>query len=356
MTKRRGFSPTWVSAPGDTIADVLTERRISIEEFARQLGETVERTEALIQGKAPITIGTARKLNSAIGATIEYWMSRDFQYREQVAQLREEGRDWLRDLPIRDMVRFGWIERVRPDQELEAALRFFNVASLQEWHAKYKSVEALAAFRSSASFESRAASVAAWLRRGEIEAERIECAAWDPVRFEASLRVAKRLTRNRHPNAFIPQLRQICAECGVAVVVVRYPNGCRASGAARFISPLKGLMQFSFRHMSDDQFWFTFFHESAHLLRHPHKGIFIEGIETDGTREEREADKFASDFLLPSEIRGQITRQQLTTKSIIRLAQRAGVSPGIVVGQLQHEGVIGYNRFNSLKRRFVWSE
>lgn len=356
MTKKREFMPKWVSAPGDTIADILADRRMSTSDFARRIGETAESAEALLHGKTPITLGTARKLNDTLGATVEYWMSRDFQYREGVARQHQERRAWLRSLPLHDMVRFGWIERVRPNDEFEVCLRYFGVSSLQAWHAKYRAVERLAAFRKSASFESRPASLAAWLRRGELEAEDIKCRPWDPERFMATLSKARALIRKKDPKIFLPALQQICAESGVAFVVVRYPNGCRASGATRFLSPKKALMQLSLRHMSDDQFWFTFFHESAHLIQHSNKDIFVEGIDGDGSREEREANEFASDILIPNQYYSQMLKQPITTKSVIRMAQRMGLSPGILVGQLQHRGLIGFNRFNRLKRRFAWSD
>ena len=44
----------------------------------------------------------------------------------------------------------------------------------------------------------------------------------------------------------------------------------------------------------------------------------------------------------------------LNGREVIRLARLAGVSPGIVVGQLQHISKIERNQLNSLKERFRW--
>src|SRR2546425_7404609 len=41
----------------------------------------------------------------------------------------------------------------------------------------------------------------------------------------------------------------------------------------------------------------------------------------------------------------------LDGREVIRFARRVGVSPGIIVGQLQHYGRIKHNQLNSLKRR-----
>ena len=38
----------------------------------------------------------------------------------------------------------------------------------------------------------------------------------------------------------------------------------------------------------------------------------------------------------------------------VRFARRIGISPGIVVGQLQHMGKLNYRQMNGLKRRYTW--
>ena len=98
----------------------------------------------------------------------------------------------------------------------------------------------------------------------------------DQSGFEADLPTIRRLTREKDPGQFIPRLKEACAARGVAVAIVRGPNGWRASGAARFLSPTKALIQLSFRYLSDDQFWFTFFHEAGHLLLHGKDLLFLE--------------------------------------------------------------------------------
>lgn len=86
------FCPDWASAPGDTILDILKERDLSVSEFGRRMGHTPEATRNLLHGRAMITIGTARRLEQVLGASVEFWMSRDFQYRQDVERLN--AADW----------------------------------------------------------------------------------------------------------------------------------------------------------------------------------------------------------------------------------------------------------------------
>jgi len=351
------FRPDWVSAPGDTIRDILRERGLSVADFARQIGYTVQQATELLQGRTAITIAIARSLERHFGASVAFWMSRDFQYRQDATRLQPDDSGWLTELPIVDMVKYGWLSPApRPSNEVAACLRFFNVPSLQAWRETYGKLEEMVAFRKSASFDSRPAAVAAWLRQGEIETEAIDCRPWSPTVFSDSLASVRPLTRQKDPHRFIPALQEICAASGVAVAIVRAPTGCRASGATRFVSRTRALLLLSFRHLSDDQFWFTFFHEAGHLLLHGQTRLFLEGVEMPPTSEEKEANEFAGRILVPPSLHSTMLDLAADHRDVIRFAQRIGISPGIVVGQLQHYKRIGPGYLNKLKRRYTWNE
>jgi HTH-type transcriptional regulator/antitoxin HigA len=357
MANSQEFRPDWASAPGDTIADILEERHLSVAEFARRIGQTPEHAKELLQGRAAITIAMARQVQRVLGASVEFWMSRDFQYREDTGRLRAAEREWLDELPVGDMIRFGWLKPApRPSEELAACLRFFGVPSVPAWRQAYAELQSMVAFRTSLSLDSRPIAVTAWLRQGEINGEAIKCGPWDPARFQQCLTSIRPLTRERDPKRFIPKLQGHCAASGVAVAIVRSPGGCRASGATRFLSPSKALLLLSFRYLSDDQFWFSFFHEAGHLLLHGDRGFFLEAEDAPLTRQEQEANDFAEAALIPAGFREALLRLPLDAREVIRFARRAGVSPGIAVGQLQHHGRFTYRQLNNLKRRFKWIE
>jgi HTH-type transcriptional regulator / antitoxin HigA len=357
MANSREFCPDWTSTPGDTIVDILEERGLSFTEFAQRIEQTPEYAEDLLQGRAAITIAIARRLERVLGASVEFWMSRDFRYREDIAKFPLEDKQWLDELPVGDMITFGWLKPTpHPSEELAACLRFFDVPSVAAWRQAYANLQEMAVFRTSCSFDSRPAAVAAWLRQGEIEGGAIECSPWDPKRFQESLSIIRSLTREKDPKRFIPKLQKLCADSGVAVSIVRVPSGCRASGATRFLSPSKPLLLLSFRYLSDDQFWFSFFHEAGHLLLHSDQPLFIEGVDTPSTTEEQEANDFAASILVPPKFQQELLSMPLDGRQVIRFARKVGVSPGIIVGQLQHHRTITYRQLNGLKRRFRWGE
>lgn len=356
MLDHSPFQPDWVSPPGDTIADLLEEQGFNQAELASRTGFSKKHISDLVRGLASINAETALRLESVFGATAQFWLTRESQYREALARreaeaaLESEG-EWLKCLPWKDLVDFGWVESVKgTGRRVAACLRFFGVASVDAWRARYGNP--LAAFRTSKAFSANPGAVAAWLRRGEIEAAAIRCGPWDPDGFRETLGEIRSLTREPDPNVFVPRLVSLCAAKGVAVAIVRAPRGCRASGATKFLSPDKAMMLLSFRFLSDDHLWFSFFHEAGHLLKHGKKTLFIEGVGMT-SEEEDQADSFARDILIPPNEAEQLGLFR-SAKSVQRFAAEVGVSPGIVVGRLQHDGHLGPARLNELKVRYQW--
>ena len=359
MSERDEFRPDWTSPPGDTIVDILEERDVSVSEFARQIGSTFGDAQELLHGRLMITLDTARRLERAIGGSAEFWMLRETQYRTDLdrvgAEQQRHDLDWLKEIPVRDMTKFGWLEaRPNSNDRLKACLQFFGVPNVQAWRGIYGDVLATTAYKTSRSFDQEPGAVAAWLRRSEIESESMECEPWSPERFEEALHAIRGLTRKKDPKVFIPELVGRCAACGVAVVVERAPTGCRASGATRFVSPTKALLVLSFRYLSDDHFWFAFFHEAGHLLLHGKRALFLEGYGTTN-KEEDEANAFAARILIPREFQATLPALRADSLQIIKFARQIGIAPGIVVGQLQHAKLVKPEHLNRLKRRYRWT-
>jgi HTH-type transcriptional regulator/antitoxin HigA len=122
------------------------------------------------------------------------------------------------------------------------------------------------------------------------------------------------------------------------------------------VSPNKSMILMSFRHRSDDQFWFTLFHEIGHLLLHEAATFVDQDDTSDDDQSEREANHFASASLIPLDRVAELEDLNPNRNSILRFSRSVGVSPGVTVGQLQYRRVIGHNEMNGLKRRWTWDE
>ena len=114
-----------------------------------------------------------------------------------------------------------------------------------------------------------------------------------------------------------------------------------ANGATRWLTDSKALIQMSIRNKWADIFWFTFFHEACHLLKHrTQRRMVIHGLDADPdvAALEAEANRFAGDFLIdPREWSDFCDGGYFTADSVKEFARSAGVAPFIVVGRLQKE-------------------
>jgi HTH-type transcriptional regulator / antitoxin HigA len=346
------------SKPGDTIKSLMRRRGLIPTKLAAELEGGINKLRALLDGSTPIDDATARALSKHLAGTRDFWLKRQELYEAALDRAVRratdaEAEEWNK-IPIPVGRSKGVSSRGNREENLRLRLAFYNVSNLKTWDARYGNA-AETHFRTSPTFRSERPAVMAWLRLGELEADLIQTAPWSPERLEALLPAIRALSKVRRPDRFLPKLRTMFADAGVAFVIKPTPRGCHASGAARLVAPDKAMILVSFRYRSDDQFWFTVFHEIGHLLLHQGRA-FVDEEETPDSPAERQANKFASDCIVPASRRSEFQNVPTDRDSIMRFAVSIGVSPGLVVGQLQHEGRIEYGRMAALKRRWTWEE
>jgi HTH-type transcriptional regulator/antitoxin HigA len=354
------FQPDWFSKPGDTLLTLMEQRELSSEALARQLGCNQTVVQGLLSGAVSVDEGMAEALAKFVGGTANFWLTRQTKYFEALGRAadavpRDRGTQWVDQFPHKDIADYGWVDRSR-ENLIKAYLAYFGVSTPEEWSDRYELSMRETAFRTSPAFSSKVGAISAWLRRGEIEAAAVRCATWNPKRLQNAIEELRTLTRAKSPVYFLPRMRVLCAAAGVAIVFVRAPAGCTASGAARFVTPDKAMVILSFRYLSDDHFWFTFFHELGHLLLHKASLTFIYGEPGISGNLEAEANAFAANVLIPPARVEELMDLPARSKPIMRFAYSVGVSSGIVVGQLQHRHAIEQNQMNKLKRRFNWQQ
>lgn len=359
------FKPNYAVPPGETLLETIEGLGMSQADLARRMGRPLKTVNEIIKGKAAITADTALQLEKVVRVAASFWNNAERNYREALARLDEQRRledqaAWLKQLPMKKLIDFAWVKHCEESsKQVEEVLQFFGVASAEAWRTVW--VESLreglaVEFRRSKSFESSWPALAAWLRKGELEAQGIHCANYQPRVFTSALDQIRGLT-TEPPEVFEPRMVELCAQAGVAVTFVPPLPKTHVSGATRWLGPSKALVQLSLRGKSDDLLWFTFFHEAGHILLHGKRDVFIEDGQQKSSKE-AEADRFAADFLIPPTQWGQFIDQGRVPgrKDVIGFATELGIAPGIVVGRLQHEGILPRNFLNGLKVRFDFVE
>lgn len=151
-------------------------------------------------------------------------------------------------------------------------------------------------------------------------------------------------------------MKQLCSEAGVALIFEKPIAKTCLFGSARWLDDDRAVIQMSLRMKTNDHFWWTFFHEAAHIVLHRGR-TFVDdqGGEGDGT--ERQADEWAADLLVGRErFEAFKATRPRSALEIRRFADEVGIHAGILVGMLQHEGIVPHSHLNGLKVRFDWAD
>ena len=347
--------------PGEILEEELEARGMTQKELAARLGRPPQAINEIIRAKKSITPETAIGLGRVLGIDAQFWTNLEATYRMTLARGREQEMlsanvQWLDEYPVRDMLKRGWIEagRDRPGR-LKALMSFLGVA-VAEPQAFQKAV----GFRITEAAQHKVSlgALSVWLRKGELDAQDVSTADYDEDGFAEALSRIRRMT-TQPPAEFIPAMSELCAEAGVAFCMVQELPKSGANGATRWLTDRKALIQMSIRNKWADIFWFTFFHEACHLLKHRTRcRIVIDGLDADPdvAEIEAEADRFAIDFLIdPRDWSDFCSEGHFTADSVKKFAHSVGIAPFIVVGRLQREEHLAYSQLTALKRRYEWA-
>jgi len=354
-----------LSCPGDTIQEHIENIGMSQAELAERLGRSVPKLNELIKGKAPITKETAAKLEYVLGIQASFWLNLEHHYQDELLEIEklkhlEQCKEWVNKFPLLTMKKLGILPDTNNKSELaDSLLKFFRVASPQQWTNIYEGSSLAFKIDLKCTAESQAISV--WIRLGELQSEHIKVALFDKKALRKSLAKIQ-IISYIHSDNWKEELQHICAECGVALVYTPCIAKAPIYGATHWIkNNTIPLIQITDRRKDYNAFWFTFYHELAHVLYHGKKDIFIHGLENinpDKTKED-EADAFAARMLLSEKERNELSKYTTFDKNLIlKLSKKFKKHPGIIVAQVQRKDNRLYKdvQLNTLKTKVKFND
>jgi len=352
---RTAWQRDWAVAPGEILQEALEERDMSQSELARRMGRPIKTINEIVNGKAAITPDTALQLELTLGVSATFWNNLEMAYREHIARERaqeelEANTPWVDAFPVKELAEHSLIDRgPRKADTLASLLRYFGMSSPSAWESHW--LAPAASFRASPAFESSPHAVAAWLRWGERAAANVETQPFDGARLREVVVEIRGLTRREPFTQTLTDAQTLLASAGVALVITPEVGKTRLSGAARWLSADKAIIQLSFRHKTNDHFWFSLFHEARHLLGKKRRD-FIDADQDDAESEaEEEADQFARDTLIsPDEYAAFADAGSFKEQAVRDFAKQQGIAPGIVVGRLQRDKLLPPSHLNNLKK------
>ncbi|MFH5774391.1 ImmA/IrrE family metallo-endopeptidase [Paracoccus sp. NGMCC 1.201697] len=132
------------------------------------------------------------------------------------------------------------------------------------------------------------------------------------------------------------------ADRGITLIIEAQIPGLKIDGAA-FIVDGRPVIGMTLRTDTVDNFWFTLMHELAHVTLHFSTGLAVgfydqTDQETSVDEQEEEANRFASNLLIPEERWRRSTARIAKSASVIeRFANDLGIHPAIVFGRIRKE-------------------
>ncbi len=364
------YNPVSVAHPGDTITYYLETFGWSQRDLARRTGLTTKTISEICNGKAPISTTTSLAFEKVFSRPAHFWRGLQTKYDEVLARNAEENKsiawkDWLSEFPISEMRKRGWLSDGKGDVPKDASelLRFLGVSNPSNWQAVWDASKV--AYRQTRKFETSEQAISVWVRAIELEAEEIEVGEFDEKLLKNSLAELRSYTRLPIDKAF-DRAQSILSKCGVAFVWMPALKKTGISGCTKWLNARQVILALSLRYKSDDQIWFTFFHELGHILLHRKSQSFIldnaERDLSDGIVDpkmqklEEEANRFAADTLIsPALFDKFISCRSFNNDSIHEFSEAIDVGPGIVVGRLQREKILERFKGNDLKQRVDWT-
>lgn len=181
------------------------------------------------------------------------------------------------------------------NDRLDDIIDYFGVDSEEEIFKEAESVAAL--FRQQNNVKVDPVNLKAWLRRGELDYERLNLPEYDEEKFKKWIDSKEWVSFLDDENYF-KSLHQKLSVFGIALVLVPYLQNT-VYGAVRWKDG-HPLIQISDRNQDLATCWFTLFHEFGHVLMHRNEEIFegtLNEPKSKKDKREREANKFANNYL-----------------------------------------------------------
>lgn len=346
--------------PGYYIADIIEDMGISQDEFATRMGTTGKTVSKLVNGQCNLSNDLAQKIATMLGTSVEVWLKLQSVYDQKKIEI-DQQRQFDEQEKIVSMIDYAYFVKVaklaetrKASEKVANLCSFFKISDLRI----LLKPDFLVNFRAAVSLdeEKRLINAQAWLQTAMNFSKSIPVNRFDADKLQYFLPEIRKMTLQT-PEAFLPRLREIFADCGVAFVLLPHLKNSGVNGAVKWVNSDYVLLALNDRRCYADTFWFSLFHEIRHVLQQKIRTVFISSdtkqVNQLNTELEADADKFAQDYLIPPEEYMRFAPSFYTSdREIEAFARQIGIHPGVVAGRLQHDKIIAQNRCANLKIKY----
>jgi len=348
--------------PGEELQKKMNISGMSKKELAIRTNVTEKHIWTIVNGDKGISTAFAKKLGYVFDDAA-YWLNLQAQYDAEQSKIQEEYDITQNEIdllkPLHDIMAYfiecGYMHNNCGDASKVIQLReFLQISDL----TLIPQITYNAAYRAQMTTNVKVDPYVlfAWQRLCEVETEKISVNnIIDKDLLSKKVIDIKKLMFG-NINKGIQELQSIFAECGIAFQVVKNFRGAPVQGFIKETNDNRLILCLTIRGKRADRFWFTLFHEIAHILNGDYKTRFVDFDSVQG-KIEKLADQYASDILIsPDQYRKFILSRDCTSWDRIKaFAEAVGVEPFIVLGRLQNDEYLDWSDYPEKVVRYEWA-
>lgn len=336
------YNDTIAFHPGYYIKEIVEESGLTQEDFAKRLDTTPKNLSLLIRGEQSLSIDISMKLSRMIGTSVNYWLNLQNAFDSLIAEFKSQE-ELIEERKVFELLDYKYFRENyglpdlprKKDEQIKEVRKSLNVSTL----SVFKKRDMAVSFRSSTGELEEANIIKAniMVQIAINKALAVKAPKYNKKKFEKAVQYALTLTKNH--SGFYPSIREAFEDAGVIFVILPNISGSKINGATKKIGNNIMLMV-NDRRLNSDSFWFTLFHEIGHIIN----GDYGISFEKESGEQEIAADLFAQDSLIPREKYNEfVTGRRFGLNDIIYFAETINRDPGIVLGRLQNDGIVGFN-------------
>ena len=361
---KRGISRDLIIHPGETISDILEDRNMTQKELAKRLNVSEPFLSDVIRGKKDISRKLAIGLEYALGVSCSFWLNLQANYDAELMEYLEERNVLQEEVHVlselHEVVKYLKKQSIISDglskeQTVIALRKYLHISNLM----RLNNFVPNGLFRISQRMSVNQYVLGAWLCMCNVLHNDLRISTvFNPDRIDELVDDIKHIMMHEK-NDLQKSLSDLLANHGIEFNVMQNFRGAPVQGFITEREEGKYQMVMTLRGAYADIFWFSLFHELGHIVNGDVNSTnqFIDVDCLNDSVQETRADNFARNALLDQNSYERFLKDnRFTFHDIEEYAKEQNVPSYIVIGRLQKEGIIPWNKFQKYKTKYRWAQ
>lgn len=348
--------------PGVILQEYIDKAQMTRKELAVRTGVTEKHLSTVINGEKGISAAFARKLSYVFPST-KMWLDLQSDYDAYQQDLKSQNDISDEEIAIlsdlKEIVMYFIEHSIMHNNcgDAEKIMQLRNILNVSNL-TSIPNITYNAAYRAQVSNNAKVNPYVlfCWQRLCELETTNRSIGKdLDVITLQSKLQDI-RLCMFDKVNDGIEHLASILSDCGIVLHVAKNFRGAPVQGFIKSTLDNKLILCLTIRRKRADIFWFTLFHEIAHILNGDFSTRFVD-FESTETAMEAKANQFARDILINPVIYKDFIQNTayFTWSEIEKFAKAANVMPFIVLGRLQNDNILDWSEYSSKVVYYKWA-